>query len=128
MHAKDLCDTKENVIRSLLVSPAQGSAITVPAVWLAVHLYMGKGNSPKAMSPAELTHVDTLSFEEWYNMKVDAQWRMERPSTPAVRDPAPSLHLLPGGKPTMSPPDQMHTWRHGVGREFAASAIAPRLD
>lgn len=31
-----------------------------------------------------------------------------------------------GGGATESPPDQMHTWHHGVGREFCSSAIAPR--
>ena len=58
-------------------------------------------------------------------MKVTAQWRGERPSTHAVKMPAPLLHSLPGGGETFSPPDQMHTWHHGVGREFCSSAIAP---
>ena len=57
-------------------------------------------------------------------MKPTAQWRGERPWVPAVAHPPPLLHILPGGQPTGSPPDQMHTWHHGVGREFAASAVA----
>lgn len=58
-------------------------------------------------------------------MKQNAQWRGERPWVPAVAQPPPLLHTLPGGQPTGSPPDQMHTWHHGVGREFAASTVAP---
>ena len=57
-------------------------------------------------------------------MKVSAQWRSERPSDEnPVRDPPPLLHTLPGGGPCESPPDQMHTWHHGIGREFVASCI-----
>ena len=56
-------------------------------------------------------------------MKRSAPWLQERPATSAVKLPAPSLHALPGGGPLESPPDQMHTWHHGVGREFASSAI-----
>ena len=60
-------------------------------------------------------------------MKLTAAWRQERPWTSAVRDPPPSLHSLPGGHPCESPPDQMHTWHHGVGREFCSSSIVPCL-
>jgi hypothetical protein len=63
--------------------------------------------------------------KDWWNMKPTAPWVHERPSTSAVKEPRPSLHSLPGGGPLESPPDQMHTWHHGVGREFCASAIAP---
>ena len=58
-------------------------------------------------------------------MKISAQWRSERPSDEnPVRDPPPLMHTLPGGGPCESPPDQMHTWHHGIGREFVASCIA----
>lgn len=60
-------------------------------------------------------------------MKRTAAWVTERPWTSAVKQPAPTLHTLPGGGPCDSPPDQMHTWHHGVGREFCASAIVSRL-
>ena len=63
--------------------------------------------------------------QDWYNMKTSAQWRSERPSDEnPVRDPPPLMHTLPGGGPCESPPDQMHTWHHGIGREFVASCIA----
>ena len=65
----------------------------------------------------------TLKPKEWWDMKLTAQWRQERPSTSAVKHPPPSLHSLPGGGATESPPDQMHTWHHGIGREFCASVI-----
>ena len=65
--------------------------------------------------------------KDWYDMKLTAAWRQERPWTSAVRDPPPSLHSLPGGHPCESPPDQMHTWHHGVGREFCSSSIVPCL-
>ena len=60
-------------------------------------------------------------------MKPTAAWRQERPWSSAVRHPPPSLHSLPGGHPCESPPDQMHTWHHGVGREFCSSSIVPCL-
>lgn len=63
-------------------------------------------------------------IKEWWDMKTSACWRQERPSNSAVKLPPPSLHFLPGGQPGESPPDQMHTWHHGVGREFCTSAIA----
>ena len=57
-------------------------------------------------------------------MKVSAQWRSQRPSDEnPVYDPPPLMHTLPGGGPCESPPDQMHTWRHGIGREFVACCI-----
>lgn len=56
-------------------------------------------------------------------MKASAKWRQERPSDSAVKDPAPFLHSIPGGDPCLAPPDQMHTWHHGVGREFTSSCI-----
>ena len=65
-----------------------------------------------------------LFAQDWYNVKTSAQWRSERPSNEnPVRDPPPLMHTLPGGGPCESPPDQMHTWHHGVGREFVASCI-----
>ncbi len=60
-------------------------------------------------------------------MKLDAPWRRNRPWTSAVKHPPPSLHSLPGGGACFSPPDQMHTWHHGIGREFCSSAIVPFL-
>ena len=66
-----------------------------------------------------------LFAQDWYNMKITAQWRSERPSDESpVRDPPPLMHTLPGGGACESPPDQMHTWHHGIGREFVASSIA----
>ena len=65
-----------------------------------------------------------LFAQDWWNMKVSAQWRSERPSDEnPVYDPPPLMHTLPGGGPCESPPDQMHTWHHGIGREFVACCI-----
>ena len=60
-------------------------------------------------------------------MKTTAQWRSERPWTSAVKDFGSSLHDVPGCGATEAPPDMMHTWHHGVGREFTSSAIVPWL-
>ena len=66
-------------------------------------------------------------FEDWFNMKPTALWRQQRPHTRAVKGFV-SLHALPGGHECVGCPDQMHTWHHGYGREFAASAIAPFMN
>ena len=69
-----------------------------------------------------------MSNKDWFNMKVDAARRSERPGPDPVEHPAPTLHDLPGGPPTEWPPDMMHTWHHGVGKHFVASCVAPWLE
>ena len=70
-----------------------------------------------------------MHTQDWFNMKITAQWRQERPGNEnPVRAPAPLLHELPGGGPCESPPDQMHTWHHGTGREFVASCIVSLIN
>lgn len=62
-------------------------------------------------------------------MKITARWRQGRPGDEnPVRDPAPLLHALAGGHPCESPPDQMHTWHHGIGREFVANCIVSLIN
>ena len=60
-------------------------------------------------------------------MKTTSVWRTMRPADDIAVYSKPSLQSLPGGHPLDAPPDQMHTWHHGVGREFVSSAIAPSL-
>ena len=62
-------------------------------------------------------------------MKVTAPWRQERPGPdPCYEGATPAVRRLFGGMPTESPPDQMHAWHHGVGRDFMASTIVPRFN
>lgn len=56
-------------------------------------------------------------------MKPGSQWRTGPPAPRAVKGSI-SLHTLPGGGECCAPPDVMHTWHHGVGREFGSSAVA----
>ena len=59
-------------------------------------------------------------------MKTSAQWRTDRPGPDCLKPgPPPAIHSVAGGLPRQAPPDQMHTWHYGVGKEFCASAIVP---
>ena len=61
-------------------------------------------------------------------MKLNATWRRQRPGEdPVYAHASPPIHRLHGGEPFLSPPDQMHTWHHGIGRDCMASMIASRM-
>ena len=65
------------------------------------------------------------SPQDWHDIKVTSRWRRERPGEdPVYPDKSPSIQRLAGGQPFDSPPDQMHTWHHGIGRDCMASLIA----
>ena len=101
------------------------------AHWIFQHEKMSHVQRPSSKVALDRNCSQTLcvisNYKDWFNMKIDAVWRSERPGPDPVEHPAPTLHDLPGGPPTVAPPDMMHTWHHGVGKHFVASCVAPWL-